>query len=76
MNDNQDLGTEAMNLANALHAVLIGHSTAAGFIAISMVLGHMESLAKTPDIDRTMELLRKGIVEERDRQIARRRTDR
>lgn len=62
-----DIGAEAVELANKIERVCRGHTTAATYIAISMVLGASATLAARPDLDGLMELIAKGAKEEFDR---------
>ncbi len=52
------IGAEAVAIANEIETVLDGRSMAAAFIAIGMVLGHAASRATRPDLDGLMRHIR------------------
>lgn len=54
-----DIADEAVDLANAVEAVCDGHTTAAIYLALGMVLGRAEARAPRSDLSRLMGIIRK-----------------
>lgn len=69
MNESEDIGAEAVEVANKINQACKGHSTAATLIAIGMMLGFSESLAERPDLAKLMVLIEKCARDEFQRRM-------